>query len=200
MIAISPTFDDGPDPVWTPRVLEALAQAGARATFFVMAGRAAAHPELVAAILDGGHDVGLHCLEHVRHPQTTRAAIEADTDAALALLAELGVHPTLWRLPWGREAFWSRAVARERGLEIVGWHADTHDWRGDGAETMLEAIAPRLGPGAVVLAHDGLGPGATRDGCAETVRLIGLLADAGFAMEPVRGATALSQDAAVAAA
>ena len=186
MIAISPTFDDGPDPVWTPRVLDALAVAGARATFFVMAGRAAAHPELVAAILDGGHDVGLHCLEHMRHPKATRAAIEADTDAALERLDALGVRPTLWRLPWGREAFWSRAVARERGLEIVGWHADTHDWRGDRAATMLAAIASRLGPGAVVLAHDGLGPGATRDGCAETVRLVGLLAEAGFAMEPVR--------------
>lgn len=190
MIAISPTFDDGPDPVWTPRVLDALAAAGARATFFVMAGRAAAHPELVAALLDGGHDVGLHCLEHVRHPGATRAAIEADTDAALELLDALGVRPTLWRLPWGREAFWSRSVARERGLEIVGWHADTHDWRGDRAETMLAAVAPRLGPGAIVLAHDGLGPGATRDGCAETVRLIGLLAEAGFAMEPVRMAGA----------
>ena len=52
---------------------------------------------------------------------------------------------------------------------------DTHDWRGDDAAAMLAAVAPALAPGAVVLAHDGLGPGALRTGCAETVALVGPL-------------------------
>lgn len=172
------TFDDGPDPRWTPRVLDALAAAGARATFFVLAPLAARHPPLIARALDEGHEVELHGAAHLRHPEHDRATVERDTDVALALLAELGVRPTLWRLPWGRAAEWSAAVAAERGLTIVGWDADTHDWRGDPAPTMLAAVTPRLADGCIVLAHDGLGPGATRDGCAETVALIPLLTSA----------------------
>ena len=166
------TFDDGPDPVWTPRVARALEAAGATATFFVMAGRAAAHPDLVEALLDAGHGVELHCLEHLRHTEVTRERIEHDTDAGLGLLGGLGVHPRRWRLPWGRPAPWSAAVAERRGLALTGWTADTHDWRGD----RTAAMATVLGPGAVVLCHDGLGPGARRADCAQTVAFVDLAA------------------------
>lgn len=166
------TFDDGPDPVWTPRVLAALAAAGARATFFVMSSRAVRCSDLIAATLEQGHEVGLHCARHLRHTSTPRAVIERDTVAAMSALAGLGVHPRRWRLPWGARADWSDAIAREYGLAIVDWSADTHDWRGDRASRMLRAVKPRLKLGAVVLMHDGIGPGALRSGCAETVRLI----------------------------
>jgi peptidoglycan/xylan/chitin deacetylase (PgdA/CDA1 family) len=172
------TFDDGPDPVWTPRVLRALAGARARATFFVISTRAVRHPELIAAAVAQGHEIGLHCERHVRHTRSTREEIEADTAAAMCALAELGVRPLRWRLPWGAHATWSGDIARSHGLTIVDWTADTHDWRGDGAPVMLDAVAPRLDRGAVVLMHDGLGPGARRSGCAETVRLIAPLAAA----------------------
>jgi peptidoglycan-N-acetylglucosamine deacetylase len=172
MPPVALTFDDGPDPVWTPRVLDALAAAAARATFFVMAPRVAAHPATLAAALAAGHDVELHCGAHVRHTDAGRAAVEADTREALAVLGAHGVQPRRWRPPWGVRAEWSGAVAAAHGLELVGWTADPHDWRGDAAGTMLKAIAPRLAPGAVVLLHDGIGPGARRDGCAETVRLV----------------------------
>jgi peptidoglycan/xylan/chitin deacetylase (PgdA/CDA1 family) len=169
---IALTFDDGPDPIWTPRVLRALADAGARATFFVISTRGVRYPELLAAAVEQGHEVGLHCERHVRHTLSTRSEIEADTTAALSALAGLGVRPLRWRLPWGAHARWSGEIARSHGLAIVDWSADTHDWRGDDACAMLEGVAPRLGGGAVVLLHDGLGPGALRSGCAETVRLI----------------------------
>jgi peptidoglycan/xylan/chitin deacetylase (PgdA/CDA1 family) len=166
------TFDDGPDPRWTARILDALATARVRATFFVLAPQAAHHPRMIERTLAEGHEVQLHGAAHLRHPEHDRPTIEHDTDLALVRLAELGVRPTLWRLPWGRAAEWSQAVADERGLTIVGWDADTHDWRGDDAATMLNAVTPHLADGAVVLAHDGLGPGATRDGCDQTMALI----------------------------
>lgn len=175
---IALTFDDGPDPTWTPRVLAALARAEAGATFFVMGSAVARHPQVLEATLAAGHDVELHCGEHLRHTDTSRAAIERDADRALELLREHGVRPSLWRLPWGRMAPWSAEVAAERGLELVGWSADTHDWRGDQAASMLAALEPRLEPGTVVLMHDGLGPGARRPGCAETVALVEPLARA----------------------
>lgn len=180
------TFDDGPDPDWTPAVLDALRDAGARATFFVLAPRASAHPQLLARMAAEGHAIGLHAHEHVRHTDLDARAGEDDTRRALAALNALGVRPGLWRTPWGVEAPWTRPLAAAHGLRVVGWTADTHDWRGDRAEAMLEAIADGVRPGAVVLAHDGLGPGARRDGCAETVGLIGPL----VALARARGLTA----------
>lgn len=169
------TFDDGPDPVWTPRVLDRLRHEGAVAVFYVMSDRARRHPDLVRAMVAEGHAVGLHCRRHVRHSASARSRVEADADAALAALEAIGVRPLSWRTPWGDVAPWTEQVARTRGLRLAGWTADTHDWRGDPAGAMLSRVAPRLGPDAVVLMHDGLGPGARRTGCAETVRLIGPL-------------------------
>jgi hypothetical protein len=71
------TFDDGPDPVWTPLVLDALGNAGAQATFFVVAPRAARYPSLVSYMQERGHNVAFHCSEHVRHDSMTRRDIEA---------------------------------------------------------------------------------------------------------------------------
>ena len=144
MRTVALTFDDGPDPDWTLRILRALARAGARATFFVMASRVVRHPYALAAIRIEGHDVELHCGEHVRHTEAGREAIDTDTRAALEVLAEHDVRPRRWRTPWGVRAPWTAEVAAAHGLE----------------------------PGGVVLMHDGLGPGARRDRCAETVRLI----------------------------
>jgi peptidoglycan/xylan/chitin deacetylase (PgdA/CDA1 family) len=165
------TFDDGPDPRGTPAVLEALAAAGVRATFFVLGERAEREPALLAQTLAEGHVVEVHGHAHLRHTEHPREAVEADLRRALATLGD--VRPTGWRLPWGDLAPYSRALAAEHGLTLVGWTADTHDWRGDAAELMLDSVA--LEPGAVVLMHDGIGPGARRVDCVQTARLVGPL-------------------------
>ncbi len=108
----------------------------------------------------------------MRHTELDGEAGAADLDQALAALQRLGVEPGIWRTPWGVEAEWTRPTAAARGLRVVGWSADTHDWRGDSAGAMLAAVGPDIEDGAIVLAHDGLGPGATRGGCEETVALI----------------------------
>jgi peptidoglycan-N-acetylglucosamine deacetylase len=163
------TFDDGPDPVWTPRLLDVLAAGGAQATFFPIAPRAAAHPDLVARIRADGHAIGLHCDEHVRHSTQTEPWLIADTECALQRLAGLGVAPTCWRTPWGDTAPFTRGVADARGLTLTGWTVDTHDWRGDSAESMFAATRDDLTDEAIVLAHDGIGPGARRHDARETV-------------------------------
>jgi peptidoglycan/xylan/chitin deacetylase (PgdA/CDA1 family) len=170
------TFDDGPDPVWTPAVLGALSGSSLRATFFVITSRAAEHPQLLAAIRSGGHAIELHCHEHVRHTDVDRAVIERDTDRALTTLADLGVTPRRWRTPWGDRAPWTEEIAAAHDLELCGWDVDTHDWRGDAAEAMLASVGPELHAGAIVLLHDGLGPGARREGCEETVRFTRMMA------------------------
>jgi peptidoglycan/xylan/chitin deacetylase (PgdA/CDA1 family) len=166
------TFDDGPDATWTPIVLRELDRLRVRATFFVIGPLALEHPHLVRAIGDRGHAVGLHCWRHVRHTACSRREVEEDTDRALEALSSLGIRPTRWRTPWGDTAPWSEEVAAERGLALTGWTADSHDWRGDPAERMMEAIRPAVGAGAIVLMHDGLGPGARRQDCLQTMRLL----------------------------
>ena len=166
------TFDDGPDPRWTPAVVAALRAADATATFFVLGDCVRRHPDVVKAALADGHAVEVHADHHTSHADMTRADAAADLDRVLDVLDGLGVRPARWRTPWGIEADWTRALAAEHGLEVVGWTADTKDWRGDPAAAMLAAVLPDLRDGAIVLAHDGLGPGALRDGCDETVALV----------------------------
>jgi peptidoglycan-N-acetylglucosamine deacetylase len=166
------TFDDGPDETWTPRVLEELERCGARATFFAIGERLRTVPTLARRIMSAGHEIGLHCERHIRHTDLSEHEIEADTIAALASFAEVGLSPTRWRTPWGVCTSATERVAERHDLELVHWDIDTHDWRGDSVAEMLDAAAAALEDGAVVLMHDGLGPGALRSGCENTVELI----------------------------
>lgn len=176
------TFDDGPDPVWTLRVLEQLERCRAAATFFVVGERALLHPHIAEAVLAGGHDVQLHCHRHVRHSELTEGEIQLDAESALAVLARHGVRPLLWRTPWGICTEASINVARRLGLRLVRWAIDTHDWRGDRAATMLARSRAQLADGGPVLMHDANGPGARRAGAQNTVELVVPLASAARAL------------------
>ena len=170
--AVALTFDDGPDPFWTPRVLDALRRVEAHATFFAIAPLALEHPSVVSAILEAGHAVEFHCTDHVRHTHLSRREVEADTREGLRMLRSLGIEPCFWRPPWGVLASWTEEVAEDFGLRLAPWSVDTRDWRGDPTRKMLRNVDPLLGPGEVVLMHDGLGPGSLRTGCEETVALV----------------------------
>jgi peptidoglycan-N-acetylglucosamine deacetylase len=166
------TFDDGPDPVWTPRVLDALRRADACATFFVIAPHALENLDIISAIVEAGHTVEFHCTEHVRHTHRSRSEVEADTCEGLQALRNLSVEPRFWRPPWGILAPWTEEVAEDFGLRLAPWSADTRDWRGDSAPEMMRRVEPLLGPGAILLMHDALGPGSLRTDCKETVALV----------------------------
>ncbi len=171
------TFDDGPDPIWTPRILTALRRRGARATFFAQARRAEENPELIGEMLAAGHEVAFHCLDHIRHSRRTADEVEADLIVGLDMLAGAGVEARAWRAPWGIETDATRRLAGEHDLRLWGWNVDTHDWRGDDVRRMFGSLEAQGGlrDGDVILMHDALGPGALRDGCPETVALTELL-------------------------
>jgi peptidoglycan-N-acetylglucosamine deacetylase len=166
------TFDDGPDPVWTPRIIDALEAAGARATFFVTAPRAVAAAELLARTIAAGHGVEFHCSRHDLHSRMRASEVEADLRDGLAVLAELGIRPRRWRPPWGVSTPSTVKAAALSDVVLTGWSADPEDWRGDPPAVMLARLDGWLRPGCVVVMHDALGPGARRDDCAETVHLI----------------------------
>ena len=176
MDSLALTFDDGPDSVWTGRMLDVLSRLGARATFFPIAPLAVALPAVIERMVTDGHSVGLHCDEHIRHSTRDAAWGRADTERALARLHSLGVRPALWRTPWGDTAPWTATVAMECGLRVVGWTVDSRDWRGDSARAMFAATRSGLHAGAIVLAHDGVGPGARRADARETIPFVELVA------------------------
>jgi peptidoglycan/xylan/chitin deacetylase (PgdA/CDA1 family) len=187
---LSLTFDDGPDATWTPRILRQLQCCHAAATFFMVGERVLAQPGLAREVLAGGHDIQLHCHRHVRHTELTEAELQHDSESALAALESVGVRPRLWRTPWGVCTDVTRRVAGRLGLQLVRWSIDTHDWRGDEPQAMLDHACSRLTDGGAVLMHDALGPGAIRAGCENTLALLPALAAAaraeGLLLAPMR--------------
>lgn len=154
------TFDDGPDPRTTPAVLDALAEAGVRATFFVLGSRAERHPELIARLVDEGHELALHGWRHrhgwVRWPGEAYADV---VRGAQELERLTGAPPRFFRPPHGAWTWAQRAAVRRLGLTPVHWTVEAHDWHPAlGPEDVVRRVAERSHPGDVVVLHDA-GPG-----------------------------------------
>lgn len=152
------TFDDGPDPASTTRLLDALAQANASATFFLLADRVEAHPELARAVA-ARHEVGLHGLSH--HPWLTlyspeRGAAELK-DAAARVEAVTGTRPRWFRPPFGAVSPRLYEAARRAELTVVWCSVRPGDGGGIDAGT-LRARCARAVDGDIVLLHDGARP------------------------------------------
>ena len=156
--AVALTIDDGPDPRWTPQVLELLRHYEVPATFSVVGINARAHPELVRRIIGEGHSLCNHSMTHPQ-PFTHRApaAIRAQiTEAQAAIIVAAGEVPRLFRSPGGD---WSAAVfSVTDGLELIpiDWDVDPRDWSRPGVPTITQRLlAARAGD--ILLCHDGGG-------------------------------------------
>jgi peptidoglycan-N-acetylglucosamine deacetylase len=160
--AVALTFDDGPDPRWTPRVLEALATADARATFFFLAAAIEAHPALAWAAAQR-HQIGTHLYDHSLAPTRSAAAFEVEMARVNAIHERvLGERPKIVRFPHGRTGRIEREQLAAHGLRAYHWTFSSEDARaGDGEQVALR-VAPRLASGCIVLLHDGRGAGSTQ--------------------------------------
>lgn len=164
--AVALTFDDGPDPVVTPRILDILQAHGAQATFFVVGERAARHPELIRRMRDDGHSVGTHTQHHrlrfhFSGPAYIRAEIHAAVDVVGGILAR---RPTLFRPPQGlRTPLFSSAWRTLRGFACVTWSVRGLDSLPTTASAIVRRIENRLEPGAIIALHDGTGFGGGSD-------------------------------------
>ncbi len=149
------SFDDGPDPVYTPRLLEALDAAGARATFFVVGERVTGQEELLAEMVARGHEIALHGMTHSRHDSLAPAAAEQELSAGLAAIETAGApRPRRYRPPYGGSSPALAEACAELGLELAYWSAWGQDWEPLPAARIAELVVRDLGPGAVVLLHD----------------------------------------------
>jgi len=152
LVALS--FDDGPHPLYTPQVLALLARNQAHATFFLIGERAAAHPDVVAAIKAGGHEVGNHYL----HRGTALGAGRSFRSNLLRAEQAIGLRgsPKLFRPPSGLAWPWQLREARELGYVAVLGSAYPHD-PGHPPVAYIEWLVKRnLVPGAIVILHDGV--------------------------------------------
>lgn len=149
------TFDDGPHPSSTPRVLDVLAEHGVPATFFCVGSNARAHPELVARIQAEGHLVGSHSLTHPDPARTSLARLSADYEEGRRAVSEvLGAETALFRPPHGHLGLRSAAVLRRQGLVPWLWSVDPGDWRPGVDRQHVAAVAGGATSGDVVLLHD----------------------------------------------
>lgn len=152
--AVALTFDDGPHPDTTPRILALLEEHGARATFFVVGSQARRHPELLERIARGGHALGSHTLDHPslpRLPGRERRRQIAEGAAAL------GPHTTdLFRPPFGHQSLASRLDAARLGCRVITWTGHCRDWVCQDPGELAVALRRQVVPGAIVLLHDAL--------------------------------------------
>jgi len=170
---IALTFDDGPDPVRTPLLLDLLAELDVKATFFVVGAAAEAHPELVARIAREGHEVGNHTFSHRYLPLTRSRTVArelAATDAAIARAT--GTAPTLARPPYGGRSPRNVRVFDKLGKRLVLWDVNSYDWKGAPAEQVAHRVVERARPGSIVLLHE------AREGGETTIDAVRMLVPA----------------------
>ena len=159
------TFDDGPNPAWTPRLLEILARREVRATFFLLGSRAQAEPALVRSILDAGHLIGNHSWSHRNLALSSASRIEEELSRASQTLDQIaqiaGAPVRYFRPPFGARRPETLRIARRLGLTPVLWNAMTSDWKNPSADAIANQLKRKIdsltshGLAANIVLHDG---------------------------------------------
>lgn len=146
------TFDDGPKPRTTPRLLEGLDQRGVKATFFLIGAQVEECPDLVVQMAQGGHQLGIHTYDHVSLTKLNRADFDAQVERTRQVLtALLGYDSFLLRPPYGLVDDSVKAYA---GAPIILWSVDPEDWHNRNVQREVAHIVSRVQDGDILLMHD----------------------------------------------
>jgi cellulose synthase/poly-beta-1,6-N-acetylglucosamine synthase-like glycosyltransferase/peptidoglycan/xylan/chitin deacetylase (PgdA/CDA1 family) len=159
---IALTFDDGPDPTWTPQILSILRKYNAQGTFFVVGSRATSHPELIHAIHDSGSELAHHTFTHPDLVEVPQWRMDRELDQTqLALAGAAGVTSYLFRPPFSSSTgaiddlgYRTVLEAGQRGYVSVFTDSDSEDWERPGVDAIVRNSTPPAGKGSVVLMHD----------------------------------------------
>ncbi len=157
------TFDDGPHPVNTPRILDILNKYGAKATFYVLGERVQRHPSILARAVASGHEIGVHTWDHPSLTSISRDAVKSQMDRSITAInsATGGRKIRTMRPPYG--AINTGLVdyfASEYGLTTVMWNVDTNDWRRPGVSVVTSRAVNSAKSGSIILLHDIHSPSA----------------------------------------
>ncbi|MEK3882869.1 polysaccharide deacetylase family protein [Paenibacillus sp. PL2-23] len=177
------TFDDAPDPRFTPAILDVLAQYDVCATFFVVGERAAKHPELVSRIIREGHVIGNHSFDHSVFSKLSMYQFQQQIWKTDGIIQQItGVSPTLIRPPYGELLSKQVSWGKQNGFTIVNWDVDSEDWkRNPDSARVMANIKRTLQPGSIILQHAGGGVGQDLSGTIQALpSLIELLEGKGY--------------------
>ncbi len=149
------SFDDGPDPRYTPAILDTLGHYGVRAMFFVCGEMAAENRDLLRRMAAEGHVIGNHTWTHPLIPKLSRPALAAEIGRTSEVVQQaVGEAPQWFRAPYGA---WNRAafeIGAELGMEPLAWTVDSLDWEEPGVTTIVSRVLHGAGPRAIILSHD----------------------------------------------
>lgn len=158
LIKFSLTFDDGPNPKYTPQVLALLDKFGARGTFFMVGTNVSQYPLLVQQAVTSGNEVAAHSMTHPYPDDLSDSELDYEITASVTMLRETsGTSVGYFRPPYGRRNYVYTQRAPELDVKIIYWTVDPRDWSGISADTIAERVLDKLQPGSIVLMHDGGG-------------------------------------------
>lgn len=181
---IALTFDDGPYPPYTDRLLDVLKAKRVHATFFLVAEQAQQYPELVRRMKAEGHTVGLHAFRHRDFLKLTEEEKRKDLEQGKNLLRDItGKNPVYWRPPHGFRDFSVMETAAAQNLTVINWSVIPRDWTGIDSQEIFRRVMDKAEDGAIVLLHDGDSPGykASRQATVDAVApLIDSLREKGY--------------------
>ncbi|MGW1211527.1 polysaccharide deacetylase family protein [Streptomyces sp. NPDC002499] len=166
------TIDDGPDPEWTPQVLDVLKEFGVKATFCMVGTQAQAHPDLVKQVVAAGHRLCDHSVSHDTTMDKKSQAYQSQQilDAERMITeASGGVRPMYYRAPGGAFTPYSRNLAASHGMRPLGWNVDTKDFEQPGTDAIVATVQRELPNGPTLLFHDA---GGDRSQTVEALRRI----------------------------
>jgi peptidoglycan-N-acetylglucosamine deacetylase len=198
------TFDDGPDPEWTPRILDALKQANAPATFFVIGLNAEQYPDLLRREVAEGHELGNHTFTHPNIANISNAQFNFELSATRVLMESIvGRRTYLFRPPYAEDAepvtpdqARPLEAVSERGYLTVGMRVDSKDWQRPGVDRIVEAVVrgatDAKEPGNIILLHDS--GGDRSETVAALPALIGEMRRRGFEFVTVSDLLGKSRD------
>jgi cellulose synthase/poly-beta-1,6-N-acetylglucosamine synthase-like glycosyltransferase/peptidoglycan/xylan/chitin deacetylase (PgdA/CDA1 family)/spore germination protein YaaH len=203
------TFDDGPDPVWTPKILDILKDKGVHASFFIVGNSAQAYPDLVRRMLAEGHDVGNHTFTHPNLGEFPDALVRLEINATQRLFEALTRRSMrLFRAPYLGDAEPSTSdeivpieIAQSMGYVSVGLHLDPDDWQRPPADTIIKRVLEQASDpnpdvsGHIILLHDS--GGDRSETVAALPRLIDALRARGYKLVTVSQLAGLTQDQAM---
>jgi peptidoglycan/xylan/chitin deacetylase (PgdA/CDA1 family) len=158
--AVNITIDDGPDPVWTPRVLKVLRRNHVKAVFCMIGPQAAAHPALVRKVVADGNRLCDHTVSHNERMASRSHAYQSSQilrAATMISTASGGMRPDYYRAPGGAFTPYSRQIAAAHGMRPLGWNVDTEDYRRPGTAAIVATAKAELRNGPTILFHDGGG-------------------------------------------
>jgi peptidoglycan/xylan/chitin deacetylase (PgdA/CDA1 family) len=174
------TFDDGPDPTWTPQVLDVLDRFGVHATFFVIGSQVQRHPELARAIVERGHAIAGHTWSHADLTTLSAQGARDQVESAAVIIQQVtGTRSSCTRPPYGATDAMVDATIATLGMRPALWTVDTRDWTRPGVASIV-ATASTVRPDGVILLHDGGGNRAQT--VAALPEIIGRLEAAGFSL------------------